>query len=59
MNLAEVIGGHADDRIALIDGDDRVDFGTLRGRVAAMQVDLEARGVGIDTNRSNVRKDRV
>ncbi|NKB41107.1 MAG: AMP-binding protein, partial [Ilumatobacter sp.] len=49
MNIAEVIGGHADDQIALIDRDDRVDFGTLRGRVAAMQIDLQARGVGIDT----------
>ncbi len=49
MNLAGVIGDHADDQIALIDGDDRIDFGTLRGRVAAMQVDLAERGVGVDS----------
>ncbi len=49
MNLAAVIGGHADDQIALIDGDDRIDFGTLRGRVAAMQADLAERGVGVDS----------
>ena len=49
MNLAGVIGAHADDQIALIDGDDRVDFGTLRGRVAAMQVELQERGVGVDS----------
>jgi long-chain acyl-CoA synthetase len=49
MNLAGVIGAHADDRVALIDGDDRVDFGTLRGRVAAMQIDLAERGVGVDS----------
>ena len=49
MNLAAVIGGHTDDLVALIDGDEQIDFGTLRGRVAAMQVDLEARGVGVDS----------
>ena len=49
MNLAAVIGAHADGQIALIDRDDRIDFGTLRGRVAAMQADLQARGVGVDS----------
>jgi long-chain acyl-CoA synthetase len=49
MNLAEVVSGHPDDRIALVDGDDRIGFGELRGRVAAMQADLAERGVGVDT----------
>ena len=47
MNLAAVMGGHADERVALIEGDERIDFGTLRGRVAAMQSDLADRGVGV------------
>jgi len=49
MNLAAVISGHDDDQVALVDGDERVDFGTLRGRVAAMQADLVERDVGVDT----------
>jgi long-chain acyl-CoA synthetase len=49
MNLAAVIVGHADDQLALIDGDERIDYGTLRGRVAAMQADLAGRGVGVDS----------
>jgi len=50
MNLAEVINGHDADTVALIDGDDSVTYGALRGRVAAMQADLNGRGVGVDTS---------
>ena len=49
MNLANVISGHHGSAMALIDGDDRVDYGTLRERVAAMQDDLVEQGVGVDT----------
>ena len=49
MNLASVVIGHDAEHTALIDGDDRIDFGTLRRRVSAMQRDLAERGVGVDT----------
>ncbi len=49
MNLADVINGHDADQVALIAGDDVVTYGVLRGRVAAMQADLNGRGVGVDT----------
>ncbi|MFK7917688.1 MAG: class I adenylate-forming enzyme family protein [Ilumatobacter sp.] len=45
MNLARVLNGHAADGVALIEGDDSITYGELRRRVAAMQVDLRARGV--------------
>ena len=49
MNLAEVASSHDARRIALIDGDERVTFGELRGQTAAMQVDLADRGVEAGT----------
>ena len=49
MNLASVVSGHDGDRVALIDRDERIDFGTLRRRTAAMQSDLADRGVGVGT----------
>ncbi|MGA9276240.1 class I adenylate-forming enzyme family protein, partial [Ilumatobacter sp.] len=49
MNLAAVITGHDASKVALIDGEDHVTYGALRRQVAAMQVDLGERGVGLDT----------
>lgn len=46
MNLANVIESHDADRIALVDDDDEISFGELRDRVAALRVDLVARGIG-------------
>jgi long-chain acyl-CoA synthetase len=45
MNLANVIEGHDATRVALIDGDDRVTYGDLRGRVGRLRAQLRERGV--------------
>lgn len=49
MNLASVIEHHPSDRVALIDGDDRITFGALRDRVAALRAELAAHDIGPET----------
>ena len=49
MNLAGMIDGHDAESVAVIDGDQQVTYGELRRQVAAMQVDLAARGVAKDS----------
>lgn len=49
MNLAGLLNGHASDAVAVIEGEQRVTYGELRRRVAAVQVDLDELGVGAGT----------
>ncbi len=46
MNLANIIDGHDDDRIALIDGDLEIDYAELRQRVDAVRARLHVAGLG-------------
>ncbi len=46
MNLANIIDGHPDDSVALIDGATTVSYGQLRSRVAAARAVLDAHGIG-------------
>jgi long-chain acyl-CoA synthetase len=48
MNLASSIEGHADGRVALVDGNGSVTYGELRERVADARAALAAAGCGLD-----------
>ncbi len=48
MNIATIIENHADDRVAIIDGEERVTYGELRAWAASIRQLLTERGIGPD-----------
>ena len=49
MNLASIIEPHDVDALALVDGDDKITYGELRERVAALRAALAAHDIGPDS----------
>ncbi len=49
VNLASIIEAHAVDALAIVDGDQKITYGELRERVAALRAALASQGIGPDS----------